>query len=50
MWAAEFDDGVPSQPTRRRDPLDGGLGLVLQRLRLHAARLVGDRVVVGQLS
>ncbi len=49
MRAAELEDGVPPQPTRRGDLSDRGLGLVLQRLRLDAARLVGDRVVVGQL-
>ena len=47
--AAEFEDGIPPQPTSRGDPLNRGLRLVLQRLRLHAARLVGDRVVVGKL-
>ena len=36
----------PAAATR----VDRVLGLVLQRLRLHATRLVGDRVVVGQLS
>ncbi len=40
---------LPRQPTRRGDPLDRRLGLVPQRLRLDAARLVGDGVVVGQL-
>ncbi len=50
MRAAELADGVPTQPTRCADLVDRGLGLVLQRLRLYAARLVGDRVVVGELG
>ena len=47
--AAEFNYGVSPQPTVRGDLLDRRLGLVLQCLRLHAARFVGDGVVVGQL-
>jgi len=50
MGTAELKDNVPTQPTRRGDLGDGGLGLVLQRLGLNTTRFVGYGFIVSQLS
>ena len=47
--AAEFENRFSPQPTGLGDPPDRVPGLVPQRLRFHRARLVGNRVVLGQL-
>jgi hypothetical protein len=48
--AAELEHGVPPQKPVRFDFFDSRLGLVFERLRLHAADLVGESVVVGELG
>ncbi|GFG54436.1 hypothetical protein MAGR_58770 [Mycolicibacterium agri] len=49
MRAAEFESGFSSQPTGSGNSLDCRLGLVFKRLRFHAAGLICDCVVGGEL-